>query len=260
MESLDVSSPYFTPSKTTITATDKANLEFYPKYAGVRWCGYQLGWQGYEDVWVTVPNNLVRKADSRNCTTPSKLVVYKPMGAQRAEFHTITQSCSFVPFCRRAWCHNNFALPISVEMRDLIAHLNCFCEWNTCYALVTRWLYLARRKKKDEIWLIQGTRFLSIVFNLVNNRGVVQHKWLMVLIRAMVQDFLKSGTIARSTISHLYKNICYFDDSRLALSVCHLSKTTTTVALDDALIILSHVYWCRTWWLSVGVSGYDDLG
>ena len=67
--------------------------------------------------------------------------------------------------------------------------LKLFCEWNTCYALVARWLYLARRKKKDEIRLIRSTRFLSIVFHLVNIRGVVQHKWLMVLICAMVQDF-----------------------------------------------------------------------
>ena len=29
----------------------------------------------------------------------------------------------------------------------------------------------------------------SILFNLVDIRGVVQHKWRMVLIRAMVQDF-----------------------------------------------------------------------
>ena len=42
---------------------------------------------------------------------------------------------------------------------------------------------------KNEILLIRGTRFLSIAFNVVDIRGVVQHKWLMVLICAMVRDF-----------------------------------------------------------------------
>ena len=51
--------------------------------------------------------------------------------------------------------------------------------------LVARWLYLARRKKKNEIWLIQCTRFSSILFKLVN----IRHKWWMVLIRAMVTRF-----------------------------------------------------------------------
>ena len=32
-----------------------------------------------------------------DCTTPSKLVVYKPMVAERAADRTIAQSCSFVP-------------------------------------------------------------------------------------------------------------------------------------------------------------------
>ena len=31
-------------------------------------------------------------------TTPSKLVVYKPMGAERVADRTIAQSCSYVPF------------------------------------------------------------------------------------------------------------------------------------------------------------------
>ena len=51
-----------------------------------------------------------------------------------------------------------------------------------------RWLYLAKRGK-NKILLIRGTRFLSIAFNFVDIRGVVQHKWLMVLICAMVQYF-----------------------------------------------------------------------
>ena len=36
-------------------------------------------------------------------------------------------------------------------------------------------LYLARRKKKNEIRLIQDMTFLSILFNLVNIQGDVQH-------------------------------------------------------------------------------------
>ena len=56
------------------------------------------------------------------CTTPSKLVVYKPVGAERATDRTIAQACSFVPFHRSAWCHNNFALRSSVDLRDLITH------------------------------------------------------------------------------------------------------------------------------------------
>ena len=52
--------------------------------------------------------------------------------------------------------------------------LKVFYEWNMRYALIARWLYLARRKKKNKIRLIQGMRFLSALFNLVNNWGVVQ--------------------------------------------------------------------------------------
>ena len=70
----------------------------------------------------------------------------------------IAQSCSFVPFCRRAWCHNNYALRISVDLRDHIAHW--IVLWMK-YALVVRWLCLTMRKKKNEIWL--GTRILSLI-------------------------------------------------------------------------------------------------
>ena len=35
---------------------------------------------------------------------------------------------------------------------------------------------LFKKKKIKEFRLIQGMRFLSILFNLVNIRGVVQHK------------------------------------------------------------------------------------
>ena len=55
-----------------------------------------------------------------HCTTPSKLVVYKPMGAEREADHTIAQSYSFIPFSRSVQCQNNFALGSSVDLRDVI--------------------------------------------------------------------------------------------------------------------------------------------
>ena len=47
-----------------------------------------------------------------------KLVVYKPMGAERVADRTIAQSCSYVPFHSSACCHNNFALRISVDLNE----------------------------------------------------------------------------------------------------------------------------------------------
>ena len=64
------------------------------------------------------PSNDHAKSTICYCTTSSKLVVYKPMGIERAA----DRLCSFVPFCRSAWCHNNFALRNSVDLHDLIAH------------------------------------------------------------------------------------------------------------------------------------------
>ena len=60
------------------------------------------------------------------CTTPRKLVVYAPMGAQPL------RSC--VPFNGRAVSYHSqqwhdvtiTALRISVDLRDLLAHRNCF--------------------------------------------------------------------------------------------------------------------------------------
>ena len=51
----------------------------------------------------------------------------------------------------------------------------------------TRYIF-SQEEETNEIWLIQGTWFLLILFKLVDIQGV-QHKWRMVLIRAMVQDF-----------------------------------------------------------------------
>ena len=112
-----------------------------------------------------------------NCTTPRKIVVYTPMGAQRWE--------------AAQWYQLSSVYDVTITLRCVvwICAVLLFCEWNTRWALIARWLYLAKRKKNHEILLIQGTRFLSILFNFVDIRGVVQHKWLMVLVWAMVQYF-----------------------------------------------------------------------
>ena len=65
------------------------------------------------------------------------------------------------------------ALRISVDLRDLLAHRNCFVnEIRVTLWSRARWLYLAKRGE-NEILLIPGTRFLSIAFNFVDIRGVV---------------------------------------------------------------------------------------
>ena len=138
------------------------------------------------------------------------------------------------------WCHNNFALRISVDLRGLIAHKKLFCEWNTRYIRFdrARWLYLAKRNKKNEILLIQGTRFLSFLFDFVDIRGVVQNKWLMVLICAMVQYFAFGerlmfystrlrppppppgfASLNRTSIFHLMRNLVPLHDQPLAICV-----------------------------------------
>ena len=99
------------------------------------------------------------------------LVVYKPMGAKRAAYRTIAHS------------------DVPLHSSDVTISLHCvlcgfartyrtlrFCEWNMCYVLMRAGYILARRKNKNEIRLVQGMRFLSILFNLVNIRGVVHHK------------------------------------------------------------------------------------
>ena len=129
--------------------------------------------------------------------------------------------------------------------------LKLFCEWNTRYALVARWLCLARRKKKDEIWLIQGTRFLSIIFNLVYIRGVVQHKWRMV--HAMVkishsmedQHSIQLGFASLNrTIFHLMRNLVPLHDQPLA--ICILCSSYSVVVYFSSLL-LSLIPACTTW-------------
>ena len=58
---------------------------------------------------------------------------------------------------------NNFALRISVDLRGLIAHWNCFVNVRV---MIARWLYLAKRKKRMKFY-IQGTRFCSILNLLI---------------------------------------------------------------------------------------------
>ena len=72
------------------------------------------------------------------------------------------------------------------DLPNVIAHLNYFVKVIYILHVDARWLYIARRKKKKESSLIQGTRFLSILFNFVNIRGVVKHIYRTVSIRAMV--------------------------------------------------------------------------
>ena len=125
--------------------------------------------------------NIVQHLESLLCTSLWELNVQNlvPLHSRAVSYHsagghdvTITLLCVLVRIC---------AILSRTEIVLWMKYAN--------YALVARWLYLARRKKKDEILFIQGTIFLSIVFNLVNIRGVVQHKWLMVLIRAICSGF-----------------------------------------------------------------------
>ena len=120
------------------------------------------------------------------------------------------------------WCHNNFAWICVILSRTEIF------LWMK-YALVARWLYLATRKKNYEIWLIPGTRFLLIVFNLVNIRGVVQHKWLMVWcvqwydISHSVKDRhsiqLGFASLNRTSIFHLMRNLVPLHGQPLAICI-----------------------------------------
>ena len=145
--------------------------------------------------------------------------------------------------CTRLWsstCRISYCCTVVVQFRTILSSaydvtitlccvvwiarsyraLKLFCEWNTHYALVARWLYLATRKKKDEIWLIQGTRFLSIVFNLINIRGVVQHKWLMVWF-VQWYEILQRGEaeLNRTSIFHLMRNLVPLHDQPLAICI-----------------------------------------
>ena len=55
----------------------------------------QMQTEGRKFVFI---NGFIWLCNSVFCTTPSKLVVYKPMGAERAGDRSIAQSCSYVPF------------------------------------------------------------------------------------------------------------------------------------------------------------------
>ena len=74
------------------------------------------------------------------CTTPSKLTVYKSMGAERAADHTTAQL---------QWCHNDFALRIT-WIWALLSHSKIILWMKYMLRIDTRWLYFARRKKKKE--------------------------------------------------------------------------------------------------------------
>ena len=88
------------------------------------------------------------------------------------------------------WCHNKFALCIMWICATLLrTKIILWMKSALCVDMCWLHVYLARRKRKNKIRFIQGTRFVSILFNLFIIRGVVQHKWRMKLICAMVQDF-----------------------------------------------------------------------
>ena len=88
------------------------------------------------------------------------------MGAERAADRTIAQSCSYVPFSSSAWCHNNFALHISVDLRDLyIAYKNCFAMK---YVLrVGRALALSSQEEEKEQHLTHPIPRYKILINLI---------------------------------------------------------------------------------------------
>ena len=122
---------------------------------------------------------------SIHCTlfpTPNKLVYIKAYGSW---------TCSWSYHCTAdVPLHSS---DVTISLRGALGGfarsyhaLELFCDWNTRF---TR--YLARRKKKNKLRFFQGMRFSSILFNLhvVNILGVVQHKYRLVLIHAMVQDF-----------------------------------------------------------------------
>ena len=149
------------------------------------------------------------------------------MGAQRAESR---YCCTVVVQFRTILC-SAYDVTITLRCEVWICAILSRTEivlW-MIYALVARWLYLATRKKKDEIWLIPGTRFLSIVFKLVNIRGVVQHKWLMVWCMQWY-DILHSvknrhsiqlgfASLNRTSIFHLMRNLVPLHDQPLAICI-----------------------------------------
>ena len=98
------------------------------------------------------------------------LVIKLVMVAKRVVDRTIAQQ----------WCHNKFAL-CNMWICTILSHTKIilWVKYAIMHYALTCAGYVAGRKIKIEIWLIQGTRVLSILFNLVNIWGFVQHKWRM---------------------------------------------------------------------------------
>ena len=97
----------------------------------------------------------------------------------------------------------------------------CFCEWNMRHSLVAHWLYIARRKKKNDIWLTvtHGTRFLSIWFKLTfevlyttNSEWYWFVHWNKILHSVKDQHSIQLGfaSLIRTSICHLMQNLVTF--------------------------------------------------
>ena len=128
----------------------------------------------------------------------------------------------------------------------------------------------SQEEEKEKIWLIQDTRFVSILFILILFlfiQGVVLDKWRMVLILAMVQDFAfgerydilfnsaspswikhqsftlyaKSRTIARSTIRHLYNTVHYHTHIGGSGSWARCIFTTLYTCLGESCPVTSRI-------------------
>ena len=124
-----------------------------------------------------------------------------------------------------------------------------------------RWLYLARRKKRKEFRLIQGTRFLSILFNFVNIWGVVQHIYRTVSIRAMVQIShsvkawhsiqLLFASLNRASIFHLMRNLT--PSHKLPFALC--------ILLPWYLLFVHGNHWRQVLWNEafVSIKGQEDI-
>ena len=95
-----------------------------------------------------------------------------PMEEENSVNRTITLYVSCKLTIAQQWCHNKFALRI-ILICAILSRAEIILWMKEVLWFDTRWMYLSRRK---EIRLIQGIRFLSILFNLVNIWGVVQHK------------------------------------------------------------------------------------
>ena len=84
-----------------------------------------------------------------NCTTPRKLVVYAPMGAQPLRSCVSLHGSRAVSYHSQQW-HDVTITACVLVWICVIFSRKLFCEWNTRYALVARarWLYLAKRGEK----------------------------------------------------------------------------------------------------------------